>query len=114
MILPASTIGKKIGMAVTGQLMLLFIIAHVLGNSTIYFSNLNAYAAALHALPLLLWTYRGFMAVVLVVHVWFAIALTLENNKAKPDSYAVTNHISATFAGKNMIWTGSIIGVFLA
>ena len=114
MIFPASTIGKKIGMAVTGQLMLLFIIAHVLGNSTIYFSNLNAYAAALHALPLLLWTYRSFMAAVLILHIYLAIVLTIENQKAKPGSYAVTHHISATFAGKNMIWTGAIIGVFLA
>jgi succinate dehydrogenase / fumarate reductase cytochrome b subunit len=100
-------------MAVTGQLMLLFVIAHVVGNSTIYFSNLNAYAAALHALPLLLWSYRFFMAVVIALHVFFAIVLTLENRKAKPGSYAVSSHISATFAGRNMIWTGAITGAFL-
>jgi succinate dehydrogenase / fumarate reductase cytochrome b subunit len=39
--------------------------------------------------------------------------LTLENDKAKPRGYAVKKNLSATFAGKNMIWTGSIIGVFL-
>ncbi len=58
MFLPKTTVARKLLMAVTGQMMLLFVIAHVLGNSTIYFSNLNAYAAALHALPLLLWSYR--------------------------------------------------------
>ena len=113
MFLPKTTVARKLLMAVTGQLMILFIIAHVLGNSTIYFSNLNAYAAALHALPLLLWSYRGFMTVVLVIHVYLAIVLTLENRKAKSGAYAVTNHLSATFAGRNMIWTGTIIGAFL-
>ena len=108
-----STVGRKLLMAVTGQMMVLFVIAHVLGNSTIYFSNLNAYAAALHALPFLLWTVRVIMLAVLCLHVYLGIVLTLENRAAKPQAYAVNDHLSATFAGRNMIWTGTIIGVFL-
>jgi len=110
---PTSTVGRKLLMAFTGQMMLLFVIAHVLGNSSIYFSNLNAYAAAVHAMPLLLWLFRVFMAAVLVIHVYLGIVLTLENRKAKSGSYAVSRQISATFAGQNMIWTGSLIGGFL-
>jgi succinate dehydrogenase / fumarate reductase cytochrome b subunit len=53
------------------------------------------------------------MASMLCFHVYFGIVLTLENNKAKPLAYAVKTRLSATFAGKNMIWTGSLIGVFL-
>jgi succinate dehydrogenase / fumarate reductase cytochrome b subunit len=111
--LPTTTVGKKITMAATGQMMLVFVLLHVLGNSTIYFSNLNAYAAALHALPILLWTTRLFMLSMLVIHVYFGIVLTLENHKAKPQGYAMTRHLSATFAGKNMIWTGSVVAAFL-
>ena len=110
---PTSTVGRKILMAITGQMMLLFVIAHVLGNSSLYFSNLNAYAAAIHAMPLLLWLFRVFMAAVLVMHVYLGIVLTLENWKAKPQPYVVINHLSTTFAGRNMIWTGSLIGGFL-
>lgn len=110
---PTSTVGRKILMAFTGQMMVLFVIIHLLGNTTIYFSNLNAYAAALHALPVLLWMIRLFMAVMLCLHIYFGILITLENKKAKPQSYAVTNHLSATFAGRNMIWTGALIGAFL-
>ena len=113
MLLPTSTVAKKILMAVTGQMMVLFVFAHVLGNSTIYFSNLNAYASALRALPFLLWTVRVFMLTMLCLHVYLGIVITLENRKAKPDAYAVTEHIAATFAGRNMIWTGTIIGAFL-
>ena len=110
---PTSTVGRKILMAFTAQMMVLFVIVHLIGNSTVYFHGLNAYAAALHALPVLVWAFRLFMTVVLCLHVYFGIVLTLENWKAKPGSYAVSSQISATFAGRNMIWTGSIIGVFL-
>jgi succinate dehydrogenase / fumarate reductase cytochrome b subunit len=111
--LPSSTVGRKILMAVTGQMMIVFVVVHVLGNSAIYFSTLNAYAAALHALPVLLWAVRLFMFSMLCLHVWLGIVITLENRKAKPQTYSVTNHLSATFAGKNMIWTGTMIAAFL-
>ncbi len=110
---PTSTVGRKILMAITGQMMVLFVITHALGNSSLYFSNLNAYAAAVHAMPLLLWLFRVFMAAVLIIHVYLGIVLTLENRKAKPETYAVSSNISATFAGRNMIWTGTLIGGFL-
>ncbi len=108
-----STVGRKILMTITGQMMIIFVLLHMLGNSTIYFSHLNAYAAALHALPFLLWAVRLFMFSMLCLHVWLGIVVTLENRKAKPQTYSVTNHLSATFAGRNMIWTGSLIAAFL-
>jgi len=113
MLLPTSTVGRKIFMTISGQMMLLFVIVHVLGNSTIYFSKLNAYAAGLKALPLILWMFRIFMALMLGIHVFYGIVLTLENWKAKPHAYAKTTHLSATFSGRYMIWTGSVIAAFL-
>jgi succinate dehydrogenase / fumarate reductase, cytochrome b subunit len=113
MIFPTSTVGKKILMTGTGQMMVLFVIIHLLGNTTIFFNNLNTYAAALHAMPVLVWMFRLFMALMLILHVYLGIVLTLENKKAKPVAYAVNTRLSATFAGKNMIWTGAIIGAFL-
>jgi succinate dehydrogenase / fumarate reductase, cytochrome b subunit len=113
MLLPQSTVGKKIMMAFTGQMMVVFVIIHLLGNTTVYFNNLNAYAAALRAMPLLLWLVRLLMAAALVIHVYLGVVLALENRKAKSGSYAVAGHISSTFAGRNMIWTGAIIVAFL-
>jgi succinate dehydrogenase / fumarate reductase, cytochrome b subunit len=100
-------------MAFTGQIMVLFVIIHLLGNTTVYFSSLNAYAAALRAMPLLLWLVRLVLAAALVIHMYLGIVLTMENRKAKSGSYAVSNQISATFAGRNMIWTGALIVAFL-
>ncbi len=100
-------------MAVTGQVMVLFIIAHALGNSTIYFNWLNAYAEHLHDLPPLVWLYRIIMLTLFSVHVIIGIQLYLENRAAKPKAYAVQKRLSTTFAGKTMIWTGLLIASFL-
>jgi succinate dehydrogenase / fumarate reductase cytochrome b subunit len=108
-----SSVGRKIVMAVTGVVMLSFIVIHVLGNSTIYFGWLNAYAEHLHALPPLVWAFRLVMLTVFSVHVFFGIQLSLENSAARPEAYAVKKDRRATFAGKNMIWTGGIIAGFL-
>jgi len=108
-----SSVGRKMLVAVTGQVMVLFIIMHVLGNSTVFFGELNAYAEKLHAMPFLVWIIRICMSAVLSVHVFFSIKVTFENWKAKPGSYAVTQHLQSTFASKSMIWTGTVIGAFL-
>ncbi len=102
-------------MAATGQFMVLYVLAHVLGNSTIYFSGINAYADGLRRWPFLivLWSSRLLLFVSMILHGYYGIVITLENRKAKPDSYAVTSYRSATFAGRAMIWTGVIVAAFL-
>lgn len=111
--LVSNSVGKKIIMAVTGQVLVLFIIAHVIGNSTIYFGALNAYAEHLHALAALVWANRFVMLAVISIHIFFGISLTLENRAANPEPYAVRKSLRTTFASKNMIWTGLLIGAFL-
>ncbi len=108
-----STVGKKLFMSVSGLIMLLFVVIHVIGNSTIYFGALNAYAEKLHSLPLLVWKTRFIMLTVFLVHIVFGIQLTIDNSASKPDKYAVKKSLSTTFAGKNMIWTGLIIWAFI-
>jgi len=108
-----STVGKKLFMSVSGMIMLLFIIIHVIGNSTIYFGALNAYAEKLHSLPALVWMTRLIMVTMFSVHIIFSIQLTLANSASKPEGYAIKKSLSATFTGKNMIWTGLLIGAFI-
>lgn len=111
--LPTSSVGRKLVMALTGQIMVLFVIGHVAGNSTIFFGKLNAYAAGLHALPFLVWAVRLAMLVIVSLHIFYAIVLKLENNAARPVSYKKKKELESTFSGRNMVWTGSIIGAFL-
>jgi succinate dehydrogenase / fumarate reductase cytochrome b subunit len=111
----SESIGRKAVMAVTGLLMVLFVVGHLLGNLTIYAGpdGLNTYAQKLHELAPLVWGTRLVMAVSVVLHLVLGIQTTVENSAAKPDKYAVSNLLRTTFAGRTMIWTGVILGAFV-
>jgi succinate dehydrogenase / fumarate reductase cytochrome b subunit len=102
-------------MAITGQCMVLFAVVHMLGNSSIFVGpdGINAYAKHLHDLGPLVWVFRAGLFAFAAVHVTYGIQLTLENNAANPDAYAVKKQIKATFASSTMIWTGVIIALFI-
>jgi len=108
-----SSVGKKILMAVTGVIMVLFVVVHVLGNFTIFFRWINNYAEHLHALPALIWAFRLFMLAVLSLHIYLGINLTLENLGTRPQAYAVKTSQRTTFAAKYMIWTGGVVAAFI-
>lgn len=106
-------VGKKVVVAVTGFLMVLFVIAHMLGNMTIFASQINSYAEHLRSLPLLLWGYRAIMAAALLLHMILGIRLALENLASKSGNYFITRHRSVTLAGESMIWSGVLLLVFI-
>jgi succinate dehydrogenase cytochrome b subunit len=110
----SSTVGRKILMAITGQLMVLFVVVHLLGNSSIFIpGGINAYAEHLHAFPPIVWIFRLVMLVFVGTHACYGIMISLENSAANPGAYAVNRHLKATFSSKNMIWTGVLIIVFI-
>ncbi len=111
----STSIGRKAVVAVTGLFMLLFIVVHLLGNTTIFAGpdGINAYAEKLHGLGPFVWVSRIFMGAMLCLHAIFAILLTLENRAANPGKYAVKKMLKATFAGETMIWTGLLLLAFI-
>lgn len=98
-------------MALTGILMVLFLVGHMLGNLSFFWGAdaLNAYAEHLRALGPLLWIERLIMAGVLVLHVVLGITLFVENSRAKPTRYAKTNYQEAGPASRSMFYTGLVI-----
>jgi succinate dehydrogenase / fumarate reductase cytochrome b subunit len=110
-----STVGRKLIMAITGSFMVVFVVIHLLGNSSVYIGpdGINSYAAKLHGLGPFVWIFRLVMLTLFSLHVIFGIQLTLENNAARPQQYAVRKTLRITFAGKTMIWTGLLIAAFL-
>ncbi|GAM10937.1 succinate dehydrogenase/Fumarate reductase transmembrane subunit [Geobacter sp. OR-1] len=110
-----TSIGRKILMAITGQLMVLFVVVHLLGNSSIFVGadGINAYAKHLHDLGPLVWIFRLVMLSFIAIHGIYGIQLTLENNAATPQAYAVKNLSKATLSSNNMIWTGLLILLFI-
>ena len=108
-----SSVGRKILMSISGQLLIIFILIHLAGNSTIYFGWINAYAEHLHSLPPVVWIFRAAMLAIVSVHICYGVMLTLENKAANPTVYAVKRQLKASFASENMIWTGLLIAAFV-
>jgi succinate dehydrogenase / fumarate reductase cytochrome b subunit len=111
----SDSIGRKAVMAITGLIMVLFVVGHLLGNLTIFAGQdgINSYAEHLHALALIVWPTRAVLVLAVLLHATFAIQLALENRTARPTGYAVDRTLSATFAGRTMIYTGLIMATFV-
>ena len=77
-----SSIGRKWVVALTGLVLLGFVIGHMLGNLQIFWGpeQLNAYAVHLRDLGIFLWIIRIFLITCFVLHVWNTIILTKENH----------------------------------
>jgi len=104
-----SSIGKKILMAVTGLVLFAFVTGHLFLPP----EKINAYGHMLEALGVGLWLIRLFLLVCLIVHVWVAIQLTLENRAARPVAYGVEHTNRATLASRVMARTGLVVLAFL-
>ena len=110
-----SSIGKKVTMAVTGFILFGFVIGHLTGNLQIFAhpDKINAYAHFLEALGPGLWLIRLFLLATLVIHVWLAAQLTLENKAARPKGYQNQITMRATMASRYMRVSGVIVFVFI-
>lgn len=113
-----SSVFRKQIVAVTGLLMVLFIISHLAANLLIFIGPeaLNGYTEVLHTLPELLWVARLGLIAALVAHVYFTLKLVLENRKSGgAGRYAVeaSRRGDIPFARKFMALTGLIVFFFL-
>jgi succinate dehydrogenase / fumarate reductase cytochrome b subunit len=110
-----STNGKKVVMAVTGAIMFLFIIGHLLGNLLIFAGpeSINAYARFLHFDGALLWIIRSVLIVAVILHITATVQLALRNKRARPIGYSRKEAINSSYASRTMYWSGPIVLVFI-
>ena len=110
-----SSIGKKVIMAVTGLILIGFVIGHLIGNLQLFAAPevINSYAHFLQSMGPGLWAVRLFLLAALVLHVWAAVQLTIENRKARPRGYDYDHTIQASYASRTMRWSGFIVLAFL-
>lgn len=110
-----ASIGKKAIMAVTGAILFLFVIGHMLGNLQIYIGaeQINSYGAHLRELGPGLWVIRGILLVIVVLHLVTAFQLWRQNRNARPVNYVKTGFVQASFASRTMIVSGPILAGFI-
>jgi len=122
-----SAVGKKWVMALTGILIIGFVLAHMVGNWKIFLPDVDGipdidiYAHALRELfvPFIpehvtLWILRTGLIVAFLFHIHAAYSLTLLNHRARPDDYqGRRSYVSANYASRTMRWSGVIFLAFL-
>ncbi len=110
-----SSVGKKVIMAVTGLVLVLFVIVHLLGNTSIFAGaeGINTYAVALRELGPVVWIFRLVMLFFFLVHIYLGVKLTIENKQARSVGYAQKKNIRTSYAAQTMIYTGVILLVFV-
>jgi succinate dehydrogenase / fumarate reductase cytochrome b subunit len=118
----SSTIGKKAVIAVTGLLMVVFLLVHMLGNLKIFFgpADFNGYAHWLRTIgePVLhnawyLWIQRFVLVTAVVLHATTAAQLSHRDKAARPIRYHHHQRWQASFATRSMRWGGIIIALFV-
>ena len=112
-----STIGKKIVMAVTGIVGILFVIGHMLGNLQMFYPDapvaMRHYAELLRTSMPVLWTIRLGLLAAVVLHAVSAYQLTMISRRARPADYAVRSPQVTTLSAKTIRWGGVLLLAFI-
>ena len=118
-----TAVGKKYVMAVTGIMMMGFVVAHMIGNLKMYLGaeDINHYAEFLNRLlyPLapekvVLWLMRAGLIGALLLHLHAAYSLTQMNRHARAVRYqSARDYQIANFASRSMRLTGIVVLLFI-
>jgi succinate dehydrogenase / fumarate reductase cytochrome b subunit len=111
-----STVGSKVIVAITGALLLGFVIAHMVGNLQMFAGpkKINEYAKFLKDLGPGLWAMRIGLLAVFFTHILLSLSLKKRSVDARPIGYIHQNTIQATFASLTMVQTGLLVFAFIA
>jgi succinate dehydrogenase / fumarate reductase cytochrome b subunit len=110
-----SSLGKKYVMAVSGFVLFVFVLGHLAGNLQIFLGReaINRYGHFLQSNPELIWPARIVLLLMVLLHIWAAARVSLENKAARPVGYAAYLPKGSTYASRTMLMSGSIILVFV-
>ena len=120
--------GKKYAMALSGVVLLAFVLGHMIGNLHVfegahggefrideYGEGLRDLGAPLFPRTLVLWVFfRVPLAAAFLIHVHSAWALTRSNRAARLTKYqSPRSYLAANYASRTMRWSGVIVLLFL-
>ena len=112
-----SSIGKKIIVALTGLVLVGFLIGHLTGNLLIYVGReaMNDYAEFLHHMlhGAGVWIARVVLLVCFAAHIVATICLTRQNRASRDNRYQCDTTVQASRSSRIMIWSGVTILAFV-
>lgn len=112
-----SSIGRKILVALTGAVLVLFVLGHMIGNLLLFVGPdaINEYGHFLQTVGhgMGVWVARIGLLVCVVVHVVLTIKLTKENRAARSQAYGYEHTQVASKSSKIMILSGLTLLAFI-
>lgn len=118
-----STVGKKIAMAVSGVILIGFVVGHMIGNLKVYqgpeafnhyAEGLRTFGAPFFGNSQVLWIIRIVLLISVLVHIIAATLLTLQSRRARKVGYRkYDNDLVFSYASRTMVWGGVIILLFV-
>ena len=112
----SSTIGRKLMMALTGLFICLFLVVHLAGNLQLLHSDegkaFNVYAQFMTSNPVVK-TISWVNYAIFIVHIVWAILLTIRNRKARGVQGYAVNRNSSHWTSRNMGILGTLLFIFL-
>jgi succinate dehydrogenase / fumarate reductase cytochrome b subunit len=117
-----TTIGKKAAMAVTGAVLFLFVVGHMVGNLKAfqgpdyfnhYAEGLRTFGAPFFGPGQLLWVIRLGLLAAVGIHALAAVQLWLLARRARPTAYARVEHLELSVASRSMRWGGLALAAYV-
>jgi succinate dehydrogenase / fumarate reductase cytochrome b subunit len=117
-----TSVGKKFFMAVSGVILIGFLVAHMIGNLKMYMGadEFNHYAEFLREIgyPLLphmagLWIFRILLLGAVGLHMLSAWQVYTQSRNARGGKYKKEESLSFAYASRTMRWGGVIIATFV-
>lgn len=112
-----SSIGKKLIVAVTGLMLVGFLVGHMAGNLLIFQGreDLNGYAEFLHHMlhGWGVWFVRIGLLTAFVLHIVATVSLVQQNRAARDSRYAHDATVQASGSSRIMIWSGLTVLAFV-
>lgn len=117
-----SSVFKKVVMAVSGIILVLYLIAHMIGNLKAFAGaeDFNDYSKWLRTIgnPALpgatsLWLIRLVLLTAVLAHIWAAASLWRQARRARPQGYVTKKAVAQSYASRTMRWGGVIIAAFV-
>jgi succinate dehydrogenase / fumarate reductase cytochrome b subunit len=117
-------IGKKVVMAVTGIMLVFFLIGHLIGNLLVFLPPshtaggepvypINTYTGILHSHPNMVTAAEAGLILAVVLHIWSSFLLWLEKRRARPVGYVKKDNLPPSYASRTMMWSGPIVAAFV-
>lgn len=127
LLLYRSTLGKKALVAITGAILLGFLVGHVVGNLKVFLPDpspgvpdIDVYAEFLRTMgePLvpataILWLVRIVLVAALLIHLDCVISLARRNRKARPVGYRRQVYVESGRSARWMLYSGGLILIFV-